>query len=381
MRILVLKANYFPVCGASRLLETYLAHIDPGLVEPVLVEVATEGRPSSAHFMSPRLAHLRHVTIPWRGASHARGPVDRLRGLVRELGIDGVNSHDMRCDLLCRLAGGGAGLGAPWVAHVHGWVGREGTLRLRLFEALDRWCVRAADEIWVGSTRAERDVRRGLPARVPVRMLLNAVDPASVAGAAENAARARASLNVAPDVLLVGMHARLHKPKGHHLLAEAVLRCGNPRVHAVLLGYGDEEAALRKLAASPRAGGRIHVPGRLTPEETLAHVAALDIYAFASLRESLPLSVLEAMLLARPIVATAVGDLPAVLDEGRAGVLVPPGNVDAMAVAIAALATDPSTAAALGRRAADVARSRFAPERLARDMQESWLDLARRRPA
>jgi glycosyltransferase involved in cell wall biosynthesis len=375
MRILVLKANYFPVCGAGRLLETVLPHWDSARMTPVLVEVATPGRPSSAHFASPRTAHLEHHRIEWRGARAGRPAVAALRALVRDRRADGVYSHDMRCDLLCRLAGGRRGLGAPWVAHVHGWVGRAGDLRLRLFELVDRLCVRAADEAWVGSARARDDVRRLLPARVPIRQFENAIDPADVGDVAARAGAARAALGLPAGAFLVGMHARLHRPKGHHLLAEAVLRCRTPNVHALLLGYGDEEANLRRLAAAPRAQGRIHVPGQLSPAATLALVAALDLYAYASLRESLPLAVLEAMLLERPIVATDVGDLASALEHGRAGVLVPPGDVDALAAAIDALAGDARRRSALGARAGELAHTRFHARNLGAAMTGAWEQL------
>lgn len=170
------KANYFPVCGAGRLLETYLPHMDRTRVEPVLLEVATPAAPSSCHFTSPRTAGLQHLSLPWHGARRARPAITALRQLLREHRIDAVHSHDMRCDLLCRLAGGRSGLGVPWVAHVHGWVGRDGDLRLRLFEAIDRWCLRRACAVWVGSHRAAADVARGLPRRVPLRLLVNAID-------------------------------------------------------------------------------------------------------------------------------------------------------------------------------------------------------------
>jgi 2-deoxystreptamine N-acetyl-D-glucosaminyltransferase/2-deoxystreptamine glucosyltransferase len=372
--VLVLKANYFPVCGAGRLLETLLPHLDRARVEPVLVELATPGAPSSCHFVSPHTRELEHHRIEWRGARHARPAIAALRRLVASLRIDAVNSHDMRCDLLCRLAGGRRGLGVPWVAHVHGWVGRDGDLRLRLYEAIDRCCVRGADEVWVGSERAAADVRRFLGRRVPLRVLPNAIDPVAVAGAAANAAAARARLGVPADALLVGMHARLHRPKGHDVVAEAVLRCSDERAHAVLLGYGPEEAALRELAARPKARGRIHVPGEQPPAAVLATVAALDVFAYGSRRESLPLAVLEAMLLARPIVATDVGDVPRALADG-AGVVVPPGDVAAMAAAIDRLLADPGARRALGARAREVATTRYAPSRLGAAMTAAFLAL------
>jgi glycosyltransferase involved in cell wall biosynthesis len=171
------------------------------------------------------------------------------------------------------------------------------------------------------------------------------------------------------------MHARLHHAKGHAVLAEAALRCANQGVHAVLLGYGDEEAKLRELAALPRAKGRIHVIGQQQPVDTLASVAALDLYAYASLRESLPLAVLEAMAMGLPIVSSDVGDVASALGHGEAGVVVPPGDVTALANAIDALAADPVRRADLGRNAERAARSRFSPQRLAREVESAWIAL------
>src|SRR5262249_41514446 len=157
---------------------------------------------------------------------------------------------------------------------------------------------------------------------------------------------------------------------------EAVLRCRTPGVHAVLLGYGDEEARLRRLAQTPRARGRVHVVGRQQPADTLATVAALDLFAYASLRESLPLAVLEAVWLSRPIGAADVGDLASVLERGRAGVLVPPGDVGALSEAIDALLADPGRRAALAMHARELAMTRFLPQRLGAAMTDAWAQLA-----
>jgi glycosyltransferase involved in cell wall biosynthesis len=155
-----------------------------------------------------------------------------------------------------------------------------------------------------------------------------------------------------------------------------VLASRHPDVHAVLLGQGPEEAALCALAAAPRAQGRIHVVGPQRSDDLLATVAGLDLYAYASLRESLPLAVLEAMHLGRPIVSTAVGDLPSVLGNGDAGVLVPPGDVAALAAAIDALRADAPRRVVLAARALAIARTRFSAERLGLEVTDALLEVA-----
>ena len=376
MKVLVLKANHFPVCGASRLIETVLAHVDRSRVTPVVGSLAREGQPHSIHYTSPRTADLPHVTIAWTGGMRSKAAIAALRATIAQEGIGLVHSHDMRCDLLCALAGGSKGLGVPWVAQVHGWIGKEGRGRDRVFEWIDRCAVRSADEIWVGSRNAEADVRRTVGPKKRVRFLLNAADPSLVEGAHERAAAARAGLGLPEGAFLVGTVGRLHRSKAHANLAEAVLRSGVDSMHALLLGFGPEKDNLLALARSPGAGGRIHVLGSESAESIPPLVAAMDVFAFPSLRESLPLAVLEAMQLARPIVATDVGDLRMVLDDGRAGLLVPPGDIDALAVALRQLHADPKQRAALGAAAAARARTVFAPRRLAKEMEDAWLALA-----
>ena len=133
---------------------------------------------------------------------------------------------------------------------------------------------------------------------------------------------------------------------------------------------------MRELAASPRAQGRIHVVGKQAPIDTLSFVSALDLYAYASLRESLPLALLEAMALGLPILSSDVGDVRSALDDGQSGALVPPGDIDALANAIDALAADPARRNLLAQRSKATAAARFSPQRLGQQMQSEWLRIA-----
>jgi glycosyltransferase involved in cell wall biosynthesis len=82
-------------------------------------------------------------------------------------------------------------------------------------------------------------------------------------------------------------------------------------------------------------------------------LAGADLFVQPSLSEGLPLAIIEAMLAQRPIVATAVGEVPTALDDGRAGTLVPAGDAQALADALAELLADPAAAQRLGAAAAE----------------------------
>jgi glycosyltransferase involved in cell wall biosynthesis len=115
-----------------------------------------------------------------------------------------------------------------------------------------------------------------------------------------------------------------------------------------------------ELEAQARAGGlseRVHLVG--LRDDVPALLAAADIFVLPSLSEGLPLAILEAMFATRPIVASDVGGIRAALDDGRAGLLVPPGNSSELAGAIARLLRAPADAHALGVRASERASAEF----------------------
>lgn len=377
MRVLELKTNAHAVCGPSRLLEGCLGNIDTARVEPVLALLATPDLPPSVHFTSPLTAHLEHHVLPWRGHRRTGAMVRELRRLVATRGIDGVHSHDMRCDWLCAVAGGRRGLGVAWVPHIHGWLGTDGRPAMQLRELVHAMALRRADEVWVVAECSRAAAGRFLRRSTPVRVLRNAADPRVLAGAAQRAPALRASLRLPDSAILVGMSARFEPYKGHRLLAEAAVAADVYAMHAVLLGHGAGEAALREMAARPPYAGRITVPGAMPPHEVLGWVAALDIFAFPSVRDNLPLAVIEAMQLGRPVIASDVGDLPWAL-AGGAGMLVPTGDIAALAAALRRLAGDRELRARLGAAAKARADEVFAPRRLAREVEDAWLAIAAR---
>jgi glycosyltransferase involved in cell wall biosynthesis len=88
-------------------------------------------------------------------------------------------------------------------------------------------------------------------------------------------------------------------------------------------------------------------------------LAAADVFVLSSDREGLPIAVLEAMAAAKPVIATAVGDLPSVVGDGVTGRIVAPGDRAALAEAMIELLDDRARAAEMGAKAAQAARERY----------------------
>lgn len=157
----------------------------------------------------------------------------------------------------------------------------------------------------------------------------------------------------------------LYPVKGHRHLVAALARLADrhPHLHVAIAGRGDEADALRAQAASLGVAERLHLLG--LRQDIGALLAAADVVVQPSLAEGLPLAVLEAMFAHRPVIASAVGEIPIVLEGGAAGMLVPPADPDALATAIDALLRDRTRAAALADRALARARAEYSSDRMA----------------
>ena len=157
----------------------------------------------------------------------------------------------------------------------------------------------------------------------------------------------RAELELQSGDQLVIAVGNLYPVKGHAVLLDALalLAARFPRLHVAIAGRGELEHPLRSRAEELQVSDRFHLLGL---RADIANVlAGADVFVLPSLSEGVPLALLEAMLTARPVVASAVGDVPIVLDGGRAGLLVPPSDAAALAARLEELLSDPARARAL----------------------------------
>jgi glycosyltransferase involved in cell wall biosynthesis len=161
----------------------------------------------------------------------------------------------------------------------------------------------------------------------------------------------RRELSLGPDDRLLVAIGNLYPVKGHRLAIDALAQLADrhPTLHLAIAGRGDLAGALTEQAAALGIGHRVHLLGLRS--DVAAVLAAADLFVLPSLSEGLPLALLEAMFAGRPTVATRVGEVPAALDHGRAGMLVPPDDAAALAGAIDDLLIHPDRALTLGQRA------------------------------
>lgn len=185
----------------------------------------------------------------------------------------------------------------------------------------------------------------------------------------------RAALGVGPGAFLAVLVAALRPEKRAALFVEQVCAAHavDPTIRGVVVGDGPEAAAVE--SAVRRSGGVVRMLGFRADAVDLMHAG--DVVCLTSAVEALPMSVLEAMSVGRPVVASRVGDVAGVVEHGRTGFLVPPDRVSEMADALVALARDRTRAEALGRAGRARQQRAFSIEAMTGGYAELVADLDR----
>jgi glycosyltransferase involved in cell wall biosynthesis len=145
------------------------------------------------------------------------------------------------------------------------------------------------------------------------------------------------------------------------------------QTHLLIVGDGPALGELRALTAALDLVPWVHFAGYQPAPER--YYGAMDVFALTSRSEGMPLSVLEAWAAGLPVVATRVGGLPELVDDGRTGILVEFGDEAALAGALGGLIADRARARWLGAAGREQVEARFSLERMAEAYQRHYLEL------
>ncbi len=296
-------------------------------------------RPAAALGARAREQGLDTEVLPSRGPVDAR-LVARVVRLIRRRRIALIHAHEPKGQVVGAAA---ARLtGCPLVVTHHGWLSRS--RRERIYERLGlRAMGRAAAVVAVCEAGAGELAARGIRG---VAVVPNGIRLARLGPPASDA-RLR-QLGIDPRTPLVVAAGRLEPAKGFAELVDASARLAAGRPLAVVvLGEGDDRGVLARRAVD--RGLALALPGHV--DDAAALMARAAVFALASRVEGSPIALLEAMGQGRPVVATRVGDVGALIRHGEHGLLVEPGDTDGLVSALAGLLDDSHRAGSLGRAA------------------------------
>jgi glycosyltransferase involved in cell wall biosynthesis len=269
-----------------------------------------------------------------------KGPIDptgvgRLMRLFRQHDIDVVHSHEFTMAVYGSAAA--RLLAIPHALTMHGGLTVTKALRRRI--AL-RWAIRRSAHAVAVSNATRLQFAKDLGLRASgFNVVYNGVPLAS--GNAEQVRREFGCTDGEIVILAVG---NLERNKNHRMLLEALVRLQHEGLtvpwRVIIAGGrgGDQHSHLLEYVRSQRLEDRVHIA---TGRSDIADLHALaDIFAMPSLWEGLPMALLEAMVAGKAIVASATGGIPEAIVDGREGILVPPGDLDALARGLRTLLTD-----------------------------------------
>jgi glycosyltransferase involved in cell wall biosynthesis len=232
------------------------------------------------------------------------------------------------------------------------------------------------DQLIAVSQMVERKLQAEGRTTAPVTRIYNGVD-LSRYEQQEACCTLPEEYGMEPGSQLVGVVARLEPEKGHPTLLEAwprVLR-RVPDAYLLIVGEGSRREGLEAQARELRVAHRVVFTGRR--DDVPAVTAALDVAVLPSYREAQGLSILEAMALSRPVVASNVGGIPEMIEDGVTGLLVAPHDAEALAGAITRLLRDHPYADTLARAGHDLVHDRFCIELMVEAIQTIYDEGAR----
>lgn len=294
----------------------------------------------------------------------------RLARFIRSQQFDVVHAHDLWANLVGVLAA--RLVGTPLVVSSQRDLGHlwwYTAFRTRVIRAIHR----LSTAVTANSNAVRNFVVRDF--HVPedrVRVIYNGVDFDRFASARRS--RADSFPGIAEHDPLIAVLANMHSDvKGHHDLVEAAkaLRLAHPNAKFVLIGDGEERPRIETHAREAQVsnmflflGRRKDVPGLL---------ASCDLSVLASHAEGFPNAVLESMAAGLPVIATSVGGVPEVIEDGVNGILVPARAPAMLAEAIHGLLSRPSLASAIGAAGQECVRSNYSFEQSLSELRRLYL--------
>jgi glycosyltransferase involved in cell wall biosynthesis len=284
---------------------------------------------------------------------------------LRRERIDVLHAHSFGQNAWASVIGRLTGVPAV-IAHEHNWAFSGRALR----PVIDREIIaRCASSMIVVSHEARRrmiEIERIAPERLV--MLPNGIRalPPGDGGAV------RAELGIGRDDPVIGTVCILRAEKALDVLvrAAALLARDLPRLRVLIVGDGEERGRIETMVHQLGLEDHVLLTGLRSDVPDV--LAALDVAVLSSDYEGIPLSMLEFMDAGKPIVATRVGGIPEVIQDGVHGVLVPPRDEAALAAAIGGLLGDTDAAREMGARAQDRCRREFSLDRIVERLQQLY---------
>ena len=305
-----------------------------------------------------------------------RNPYDirlvfRLRKLIKKYNIDILHCHEYKSNIIGFFAR--MFTSTVLLSTAHGWT--KATLKLRLYEFIDSIIMRFFD----GIVTVSEDIKRQLIAKkIPetkISVIHNSIDTDKFSSSSKTSLRQE--LGISEKDKIVGTVGRLSKEKGHYYFLKAAYLVVKeiPGVKFIIVGDGVLRNKLENLSRDLELGESVHFTGYR--DDIASIVREFNIFVSSSEREGLPIAILEAMALSKPIVSFNVGGISEAVTNGKNGILVQPKDFKSLAEGITKLLKNLGLSKRMGRASAEEIASKFDTIKMVREYEKIYRKTAR----
>lgn len=309
--------------------------------------------------------------VPIRRAYADWSQVARVTGSIREHDIAVVNSFGLKTLLVCLAAKLRYGRRIRAVHHVVS-LGED----LRWYQRALMWrAMQQMDVIVCNGHALNEEVIGPRPLAPRVTVIPNGVDCEHFRSTPAERLAERQRQGYGPEHFVLGTVGNVRPVKNYPFLLRAMRRIHRAYPHTRLLCVGGGQVEeMRGLAEQLGLGGAVRFTGLAA--DVRPHLATMDAFALCSLKEGSPNAVLQAMAMSIPTIASAVGEIPYLLDHGAAGLLIDPTEEDALVASVSRLVDDAAYRRAVGDAGRRRAEETYSIDRMIHAYVKLFDDLA-----
>jgi len=365
MRIAMVCDEFYPDIGGGPLyttgLSTALAKLD---AEPIVITHTHAGQPEEDEFEGIKVKRLKGFVMPRLDRAISAGLARRLHEYIKFGNFDVVHGQDIYSSMALLSIHSARKRKIPSVLTCHS-VHKSGGIWRLIYRPIISAMEHANRVIAVSGAAKGFCVALGVPGD-KIEVIPNGVD-LSIFNTNVDGSAMRSKLNVKQGPL-VATAIRLVKRKGPEHLVNAFSKVLKkmPNAKLAVAGGGTEAASLRAQIKKLGMGKSVFMLGKLQREEVARLMVAADVFVLPSLFESFGLVLLEAMAVGTPVVCTRTQGALEIVKDGEDGLIVPPGDDDALADAIVRVLSDRQLAKRLMTSGQKTVHEKFSWEKTAK---------------
>ena len=295
--------------------------------------------------------------------------------LIRREKPDIVHTHTSKAGILGRLAVKLAGVSRLiHTPHGHVFYGHFGRIKSAFFTFLERIFAPVTDRIITLTQQGtEEHLQFGVGKRHQFVSIASGVDLPLLYRRSVHPTRGKEKLGFSSACLLVGTVGKLVPIKGHATLISSAIEVTRsfPSARFVIVGEGPLEGSLRHQGETLSTAGLLHFV-KAWGVETWDWIAGFDLFVLPSLNEGMGRVLIEAMAFGKAVVASRVGGVPDIVEDGKTGILVPPGDPKQLSEAILRLLKDQDLARRMGEEGKNRGDIRFSSDAMVSRIDEVY---------